>query len=147
MVRDSRRPYSAGWAGASTWSKAAVGSATSVVVYGQSTVVDVAAVAGAAEAIDEVMSASQPHGGHEPTTELRRRGPRDGPQASLCGGSQGFEGGQDEIEAEDELLRRAVAGSDERRGGLVEVGELVRRKLGQEDVLDHVRELIGGVER
>ena len=57
--------------------------------------------------------------------------------------AQGIEGGEHELEAERELIRRVVVGGDERRGGLVEVGELVRRELGKVDVLDHVRELMG----
>lgn len=61
----------------------------------------------------------------------------------LCVGSQGIECGEHELEAERELIRRVVVGGDERRGGLVEVGELVRRELGKVDVLDHVRELMG----
>lgn len=52
--RHSRRSYSAGLAGASVWSKAAVSSSASVVRYGQLAEADVAAVASAAEAIDEV---------------------------------------------------------------------------------------------
>jgi hypothetical protein len=54
-------------------------------------------------------------------------GQRAGPCGVLYRGPQGLEGGQDEVKAEDELLCRVVSGSDERRGGLVEVGELVRR--------------------
>ena len=46
-------------------------------------------------------------------------------------GSQRFESGEDEVEPEHELLRRVIAGREERRGGLVEVRELLRGSWGR----------------
>lgn len=51
-------------------------------------------------------------------------------RATLLGASQGLKRRQYQIEAERELLCRVVARSKENRGRLVEVGELLRGKLG-----------------